>query len=526
MNNFKKVLLSKLPEFKDYTLNFINGNISKSQYRDFSSRYGVYAQKDGKTFMIRLRTNCGIMPRCKLHTIYQIAHKYDVEFIHLTTRQNIQLHGIKMDSIMPFFKEGIEKDIFTTCSNGNFPQNIIVSPLSGVDVDESFDVIPYALENDRYFLNKTTIANFPKKFKVSYSSSFKNFGHATTQDLGFVATTKGNRIYFEVYVGGNLGKNPNIGVKLNELIPPTDVLYYVEAMIEFFIDENDPLKNKEREIRFLVDKLGIEKFTSKFQEYVEYEKNSKNLKISPHPIDYTKKGMKIPTKHPRLISQKQDGLYTVVIHPFGGIYKLKDFKTLLNELDKIKNPIIRIGLMQDIYIINLDGNEAKKILEITESVSGDTDLENSICCIGSPICQISECNSQKLLSKIVVYFKSKSQDKKNLEVMPRLYISGCINSCGAHHIAEIGFCGKILENDSTCQESDSCHIEYFEMSIDGSFSAQNTKLSKVIGLFKSEDIPEMLYEISEFLLENQISFKSLINSYVDDFDIIISKYKC
>ena len=89
------------------------------------------------------------------------------------------------------------------------------------------------------------------------------------------------------------------------------------------------------------------------------------------------------------------------------MYKLKDLKCLLKELDKIKNPIIRLGMNQEIYILNLDGQEAKKILDTTECINGCTALENSICCIGTPICKMGICNSQKLLSDIITYFKIK-----------------------------------------------------------------------------------------------------------------------
>ena len=87
MNNLQKTLLNEIPEFRDYTLNFINGNMSTMQYKEFAAAYGVYSQSNDKQlFLIRFRTSCGVISRAQLHTIYQMAHKHNLNYIHITTR--------------------------------------------------------------------------------------------------------------------------------------------------------------------------------------------------------------------------------------------------------------------------------------------------------------------------------------------------------------------------------------------------------------------------------------------------------
>ena len=518
MNDLKNILLNKLPEFKDYTLNFINGNISKLQYKSFSGGYGVYAQRDQKSFMIRLRTSCGDISKCQLNTIYQFAHSYDLDSIHLTTRQCIQLHNLDMNAIIDIMEKGIHKDIFSIGGGGNFPRNVGLSPLSGVDIEEKFDVTPYALATDKYFLNKITTYKLPRKFKVSYSSSNKDYGHATVQDLGFVAVLKDGIPYFQVYVGGGLGKNPRLGIKVPDLIKPCDVLYYVEGLTKLFIEKGNYENKHKARIRYIVEELGEQEFINLFLKYVEEEKKNTCLKINPKKIDYSKEGVEIYSNNPRLIRQKQSGLYTVRIHPLGGIYKLKDLKSLLSTLDKIKNPIIRLGMMEEMYILNLDGNEAKKVLEITENISGSSPLENSTSCIGVPTCQVGICNSQKMLSNIITYFKINSKDKKNINVMPQIYISGCPNSCAVHQISSIGLSGrqKKINGIST---------ECFEISINGNFAVDKSKLGEVIGTFKADIIPIMLYEISEEIINQNTDFQNFLKDHREKFDQIISKYK-
>ena len=308
MNNLKETLLSELPNFREKSLKFLNGEISKPEYKGFSGGYGVYAQRDKKSFMIRLRTSCGVISKSQLHTIYNMAYENKLEKIHLTTRQAIQLHELTVDQICSIMEEGIHKDIFTRGGGGNFPRNVGLSPLSGVNPDEAFDVTPYAVATDKHFISKITTYHLPRKLKVSYSSSNNDDAHCTVQDLGFIATLKDNKPYFNVYVGGGLGKNPKLGLKLDEPIEAKDALYYVEGLTKLFIDYgNYENKNKAR-VRYIVDELGEEDFIEKFKEYSLKEKEKGGLNLTPDPIDYSKEGIEVDICDHRIRKQKQKGL--------------------------------------------------------------------------------------------------------------------------------------------------------------------------------------------------------------------------
>ncbi len=489
MNNLKEILLNELPNFKETSFKFLNGEISKLDYKGFSGGYGVYAQRDQKSFMIRLRTSSGVISKSQLYTIYNMAYKNKLEKIHLTTRQAVQLHDLSVDQICNIMEEGIHKDIFSRGGGGNFPRNVGLSPLSGVDPDESFDVTPYAVATDKHFISKITTYHLPRKLKVSYSSSNHDAAHCTVQDLGFIATIKDNKPHFNVYVGGGLGKNPKVGLKLDEPIEAKDSLYYVEGLTKLYMDYgNYENKNKAR-VRYMVEEMGEKNFLEKFKEYALKEKAKGGLDLTPNPIDYSKEGKEIDICDPRLINQKQKGLYSVYIHPVGGQLYLKDLKALLYELDKIKNPIIRTGMTEEMYILNLDGNEAKRILEISKKISGDSKLEKSISCIGVPICQVGIQNSQKMLHNIIDYFRE-NVDKETMSKLPRVYISGCPNSCGVHQIGHIGLSGKIKKIDGT-------PTDVFEISICGNFEVGKSRLGTSIGDFKASDIPEFLYELAK-----------------------------
>lgn len=514
MDNFKKRLLNELPNFKEYSLKFLNEEINKMQYKGFSGGYGVYAQRDKKSFMIRLRVSAGVLSKYQLNKIYEMAVKNDLNKIHLTTRQAIQLHDLSIDSIVDVMEEGIKNDIFTRGGGGNYPRNVGLSPLSGVDLDEAFDVTPYAVATDKYFIKNATTYNLPRKLKVSYSSCYTDAAHCSIQDLGFVATLKDGKPYFRVFLGGGLGKQPKVALELGELIKPTDALYCVEGMIKFFMAYgNYENKNKAR-VRYMVETLGEELFLEKFKEYYKAEKEKGNLELNVEKIYYSKPGVKIDVQDSRLIPQKQDGLYTVYIHPVGGILSTNNLSILLQELDIIESPMIRLGMTEGLYILNLNGNEAKKILEISKTISCNSQLEQSISCIGVPICQMGIQNSQKMLHEIIDYFRLQNNEEV-LNKAPKLYISGCLNSCGVHQVGSIGLCGKKKSVDGVSTDA-------FELFVGGSFEIGKTKLGKSIGDFKASDIPEMLYKISEV---SSGDFYEWINSNSDILNKITDKYK-
>ncbi len=515
----KELFLSELPEFREKTMEFVNGELGKMPYKGYSGGYGVYAQRDQKSFMLRLRFASGVLTKSQLHKIYDSANKYNLDGVHFTTRQAVQLHNLNADDLCEMMEEGIKNDIFTRGAGGNFPRNVGLSPLSGVDPDEVFDVTPYAVATDRHFMSKITTYHLPRKLKVSYSSCPLDAAHTTVQDLGFMAVMKDNKPYFKVFVGGGLGKNSAVALELDELIKPNEVLYYVEALTKLFMDEGDYENKHKARVRYIVFRLGEEEFIKKFKEYVAREKENKELELNIEPISYpTDGGIETSIKDVRLYEQKQKGYYSVYIHPTGGQFKLKDMKTLLDEVDKCENPSFRLAMTEGIFVINLNGKEAERILKISEPFSGNTNIEKSVACIGVPICQMGIQNSQKMLQEIIDYFKENSkEDKTILNAMPRIYISGCMNSCGVHQIGAIGLTGKKKRVDGEMHDA-------FEIFVDGDFELGKTRLGKSIGDFKACDIPKFLYEIGEKVANSDLDFYTYYVTNENEIKEIADKY--
>jgi ferredoxin-nitrite reductase len=194
-----------LAEFRRMTDKFYAGEITAKEYKGFSGGFGSYAQKGGKANMLRLRMPGGRMTKEKLAFVAQVIEDYGIDKVHFTTCQTLQLHNLSGKAAGEIMEKALEVGIITRGGGGDFPRNAMVSPLSGVECGEHFDVLPYAEAVSDYLMGLIKTVHMPRKLKVAFSNSPANETHATFRDLGFVAKADGT---FSVYSAGGLGNNP------------------------------------------------------------------------------------------------------------------------------------------------------------------------------------------------------------------------------------------------------------------------------------------------------------------------------
>ncbi|PHV70114.1 ferredoxin--nitrite reductase [Sporanaerobium hydrogeniformans] len=517
MADLKEILKQEIPEFRALAHQFVNKEIAKVEFKGQSGGMGVYAERDGQHMMIRLKMTSGTVTLEQLQNVLSLAKKYKCEKVHLTTREAIQLHGLSADDVCDIMEEALESAIYTRGGGGNFPRNVALSPLSGVEKGEAFDVTPYALIVNKYFMERMITYKLPRKFKVAFSNSDKDHACSTATDQGFMATIKDGKPYFRVYLAGGLGKDPAKGILLDEYIEPTDVLYHVEGMLNLFMAEGDYENKAKARTRYIPRRMGEEAFLACYKEHVEQVKKEKDLHLPielTHPALLTKKGITLDLEDNRLIAQKQEGLYTVVIHPQNGQLSTKMLEELIEHLSKYEDLQLRLTMNESLYVQNLTGPEAEGLLKLIEGIGQVTDLERSVSCIGVPVCQMGIAQSQKLLSEILTYFKDRGMASKWL---PSLHVSGCINSCGRHQVSNIGFVGKKKKVGETIEE-------VFEIFVGGRLGKEITVLGENYGDLCAKEIPEFLYELAELLEQRQLKFLDYLQDNENEFKMLLSKY--
>lgn len=514
MNNLNQILLNEIPTLEEAANGFLNGELTKLEFKKISGGFGVYAQRDGKSFIVRFRLPGGVLKLKDLKFIYDQAKANGLDYIHLTTRQCIQLHNLPIDSICTIMRQGLEQDLYTRGSGGNYPRNVAMSPLSGVSLDEPFDITPYAMASNLHLLQKVYTYKLPRKFKVAFSNTPEDTTHCTVQDMGFIATLENGRPLFKLYLGGGLGKDPKCGLLYPSLIEPSDVLYAIEALLALFVKEGDYENHHKARVRYMVDKLGEEGFITAFSELFALQKESKDLALSPCTPWETSTTWTPSITHPRLTQQRQEGYYSVYYQPIGGHLELSLLEKLINRLSSLPEAQLRLSMTEGMYITNLKEEEATDLLQLTEGTLPATRLNQSVSCIGVPTCQIGIQNSQDLLQSIVSYFHLQGCTE---DILPSIYISGCPNSCGTHQIGGLGLMGKKKKVDGK-----PCDV--FTLYVGGSFHEATTKLGVPVGDLLKEQVPMALYHLATKVKESDQDFSTWMSNNPSHIENILKEY--
>ena len=242
-------------EFIEATRRFYNKTLDTKTYKGISGGFGSYAQRGGNASMLRLRLPGGRLEKDKLAFVAGCIETYGIDLVHFTTCQTVQLHNLNEKTVCRIALEALEHGIITRGGGGDFPRNVMVSPLSGVEKEEYFDVMPYSLAVSDYLLSRIHGPMLPRKLKVAFSNSAENLTHATFRDLGFAARPDG---LFDVYSAGGLGINPSFGIKVADGVEPEQILYYVKAMYDLYLEYGNYENRAKARSRFIPEALGGE----------------------------------------------------------------------------------------------------------------------------------------------------------------------------------------------------------------------------------------------------------------------------
>ncbi|MGM9913156.1 nitrite/sulfite reductase [Floccifex sp.] len=508
MNNleFKK----DLPEFIEKTNQFYSGEMNMKDYKGFSGFYGSYAQKGGKASMLRLRLPAGVITKETLNFIVNEIKKYEVTRAHFTTCQTIQLHDLQPSQLFSIYEDILDFGIISIGGGGDFPRNVMCSPLSGVQKDEYFDVTPYAQAVSNYLLTLVKAEKMPRKLKVGFSNTKDNVTHATFRDLGFVACQDGT---FDVYCCGGLGNNPRFGVQVASKVQGEDLLYYVKAMRDTFLQHGNYTNRAKARTRYMIEAVGGEQaFKEYFNENLK-EAFKEDLKINVSPIVITKQGNG-SIEGFNVIAQKQEGLYSVCYHPLGGNPSLEVLAHLNDALQDMDDVILRLSPDESCYITNLTAQEARIVLDVIKEDSAQNVFETSISCIGASTCQVGLRDSQGLLKTCIEEIRNANLPA---DALCQIHISGCPSSCGTHQVGKIGFRGHTKVIDKKAYPA-------FMLYIAGNDMQGSEAMGKEMGAILEEDVPKFLVELGTTIASSHCSFDEWVQSNPNGIEQIASKY--
>ena len=446
-------LADKIEQFKE-------GQIDEEKFRSLRLARGVYGQRQQGVQMIRIKLPYGKVSSHQLRRIAEVSDEYSRGRLHITTRQDIQIHYVDLDRTPELWAE-LERDKVTlreAC--GNTVRNVTASETAGFDVDEPFDVSPYADALFKFFLRNPICQEMGRKFKVSFSSSDTDTGLSYIHDLGFIAKIENNIRGFKVMIGGGLGSQPRHADALYSFLPSDKIIPLMEGVLRVFDRHGERKSRSKARMKFLLKSIGLEAF----KELIETEQkaieqqtvpiNADNFPISK-PVEIETPRVEITDletfeswKTTNLIPQKQNGYKAIGIKVLLGDFYTDKARLLADLVETYAAGELRLTLRQNIVIpfvkealIPFFYTELKK-LGFTEL--GYNKAVDITACPGTDTCNLGISSSTGIARELENIIKSEYPQYLNNEDLV-IKISGCMNACGQHNMANIGFQGMSIK---------------------------------------------------------------------------------
>jgi len=514
-------LSSELEELDSYIARFKSGEIDAATLKVRRVPFGCYEQRQDGTYMVRIRTTGGALTPRQLQTIAELSARYGSEAIHITTRQEFQIHDVALDNVLPVMRELLQAGLASRGGGGNTVRNILVSPNAGVSLDEVFDPSPYAFALTSRLIAEPDSWLLPRKYKIAFSNSAADTSYAEFNDLGFIAQLRNGEKGFRVYVAGGLGTKPEVGHLLHDFIPAQEV-YLVATAIKRLFDRHGNRKNRHAaRLRFLWNTLGEERFRELYEEQLNLVRGENPV---PLLIEEIPQSSTLPSFAPEqdqspefeqwkgryVEAQREPGLVSVLVPIFLGNLKNQDAIRLAEFLAPFGDYVLRATFGQNLRLRNYPesylANVYHLVREITELASGPRLVSNSISCTGADTCKLGICLSKGALSATVERLKDSSLD---LDSIPdfRLNLSGCPNTCGQHMLADLGFYGNVGRKEQQM-------FPAYMIVAGAEIGNGKARLARPIGQVSARDLPIFVQEVLRLWLARKDGYSSFA-AYVD-----------
>ena len=435
---------------------FHNGKIDEEKFRSLRLARGVYGQRQEGVQMIRIKLPYGKVKSNQLRRISEVSDEYSRGRLHITTRQDIQIHYVDLNRTPELWAELERDDVTLREACGNTVRNVTASETAGIDVNEPFDVSPYADALFRSFLRNPICQEMGRKFKVSFSSSDEDTGLSYMHDLGFIAKIENGVRGFKVMLGGGLGSQPRHADVLYDFLETDKIIPVMEGVLRIFDRHGERKSRAKARIKFLLKDLGLEAF----KDLVEKEQHAIEFKSVAIDADsyeaLTPVAVEAPLvevkdqkafeiwKSTNLIPQKQDGYVAIGIKVLLGDFYTDKARLLADLVENYAAGEIRLSLRQNIVIpfvkedlIPFFYNELEKLGFVEAGYNKAVDIT---ACPGTDTCNLGIASSTGIADELERVIKSDYPQYLSNEDLV-IKISGCMNACGQHNMANIGFQG-------------------------------------------------------------------------------------
>lgn len=470
--------------------------------------------------MQRIKIPYGGLTPDQLEAMADLAEEYSDGIAHVTTRQDFQLHFIHIDDTPTLMRRLAAAGITTREACGNSVRNVTGCPYMGVCPDEPFDVTPYARALSRFLLGHPDAQNFGRKFKPTFSGCAQHAcGLAAMHDLGYTAVTRvvDGKVQrgFRFVVGGGLGAVPQQAKLFDEFLSPEEILPVAQAIARVFGKHGEKQNRARARMKFLIQNWGIEKFKQAVTE------ERAKLHDDPQWTEYLKdivkdeeEALRPPGEFPKLNGneklrrwlktnireQKQDGyVCATVALPLGDI-TANQLRSLADIVRKFTKGTIRLNVEQNMVIRWVSKSDVVDLFNQLDAAGlgapGAGNILDIVACPGTDTCKLGISSSRGLASELRKRLIEKSFELDEAIQNLHIKVSGCFNSCGQHHVADIGFYGvnRMLKG---------FQVPHFQVVLGGQWEENAGSFGLPVIAIPSKRIPDALERLSDFYLRTR-----------------------
>lgn len=441
---------------------FREGKIHDEKFRSLRLARGVYGQRQPGVQMVRIKLPFGKVSFKQLLKIAEISDEFGSSNLHLTTRQDIQIHYVSLDRTPQLWAKLEQDDITLREACGNTVRNVTASPTAGIDPKEPFDVSPYAYATFDYFLRNPICQEMGRKFKIAFSSSDEDTAFSYIHDIGAIpkVNAAGER-GFKIMLGGGLGAQPILANIVEEFLPEDQLIPYIESVIRVFDRYGERNNRNKARMKYLIQKLGleevlrltrIERTANKVKSY-PINRDAVDAPALPPNDTYPEVTIGNPLRYEQWLAtnvfeQKQKDFYGVFIKVPVGDISSDTARALVKTLEPLVGNEIRITQNQGLLLKYVRKEALPALYEglakLELAAPGFDSIADVTTCPGTDTCNLGISNSMTMARVLEDLIYNEYEDFiYNREI--KIKISGCMNSCGQHGLAHIGFHGSSLK---------------------------------------------------------------------------------